>query len=115
MYKTASDVIFVFGFKTVFGGGKSTGFALIYDTLDYAKKFEPRFRLARVRLSSFQTILLANRFFTFSFSFTNFQHGLVEMKKTARKQRKERKNRVKKVRGTKKASVKDAKKKVIIS
>jgi len=50
MYKTVSDVIFVFGFKTIFGGGKSTGFALIYDTLDFAKKFEPKFRLARVRL-----------------------------------------------------------------
>jgi small subunit ribosomal protein S24e len=32
----------------VFGGGKSTGFALIYDTLEAAKKYEPKFRLARV-------------------------------------------------------------------
>ena len=61
------------------------GFALIYDTLDFAKKFEPRYRLTR--------------------------QGLAEPKKTARKQRKERKNRMKKVRGTKKAAVKDAKKK----
>ena len=85
MYKTQPDVVFCFGFRTVFGGGKSTGFALIYDTLDFAKKFEPKHRLAR--------------------------HGLVETKRMARKQRKERKNRVKKVRGTKKAQVKDAKKK----
>ena len=28
-------------------GGKSTGFALIYDTMDYAKKFEPKHRLIR--------------------------------------------------------------------
>ncbi|CAF4977466.1 unnamed protein product, partial [Rotaria sp. Silwood1] len=57
----------------------------IYDTLDFAKKSEPRHHLVR--------------------------QGLAEPKKTARKQRKERKNRMKKVRGTKKAAVKDAKKK----
>ncbi len=85
LYKTTPDLVFCFGFNTNFGGGKSTGFALIYDTLDFAKKFEPRYRLAR--------------------------QGLVEAKKTARKQRKERKNRMKKVRGTKKATVKDPKKK----
>ncbi|CAF4903379.1 unnamed protein product, partial [Rotaria sp. Silwood2] len=55
------------------------GFALIYDTLDFAKKFEPRHHLVR--------------------------QGLAEPKKTARKQRKERKNRMKKVRGIKKAAV----------
>ncbi len=79
MYKTQSDVIFCFGFETVFGGGKSTGFALIYDTLDFAKKFEPKHRLVR--------------------------HGLMEHKRMPRKQRKERKNKVKKVRGTEKAKV----------
>merc|ERR1712150_268025 len=47
MYKTTPDVIFCFGFKTQFGGGKTAGFALIYDSLDYAKKFEPKYRLAR--------------------------------------------------------------------
>lgn len=41
------------------------------------------------------------------------QHGLYEKKKTSRKQRKERKNRMKKVRGTKKASVGAAGKKVL--
>lgn len=85
LYRTTPDLVFCFGFNTNFGGGKSTGFALIYDTLDFAKKFEPRYRLAR--------------------------QGVVEPEKTARKQRKERKNRMKKVRGTKKAAVKDAKKK----
>ncbi|XP_060605676.1 small ribosomal subunit protein eS24-like [Ruditapes philippinarum] len=48
MYKTTPDVIFCFGFKTQFGGGKTSGFALIYDSLDFAKKFEPKYRLARV-------------------------------------------------------------------
>ena len=47
-YKTTADTIFCFGFRTHFGGGKTTGFALIYDTLDKAKKFEPKYRLARV-------------------------------------------------------------------
>lgn len=55
-----------------FGGGKSTGFGLIYDTLDSAKKFEPKYRLIRVSLcytspnilvnirdSSWQTIIIA--------------------------------------------------------
>lgn len=48
MYKTTPDVIFVFGFRTHFGGGKTTGFGMIYDSLDYAKKNEPKHRLARV-------------------------------------------------------------------
>merc|ERR1712149_162518 len=47
MYKTTSDLIFVFGFRTQFGGGKTTGFALIYDSLDFAKKFEPKHRLVQ--------------------------------------------------------------------
>jgi small subunit ribosomal protein S24e len=79
MYKTTPDVVFAFGYKTNFGGGKTTGFALIYDTLDFAKKFEPKYRLVR--------------------------NGLLTREKTARKQRKERKNRMKKVRGTKKTKV----------
>ncbi|XP_037023857.2 40S ribosomal protein S24-like [Artibeus jamaicensis] len=78
MCKTTPDVIFVFGFRTHFGGGKTTGFGMIYDSLDYAKKNEPKHRLAR--------------------------HGLHE-KKTSRKQREEHKNRMKKVRGTAKANV----------
>lgn len=79
MFKSTPDVIFCFGFKTNFGGGKTTGFALIYDTLDLAKKYEPKYRLVR--------------------------NGLATKVKTGRKQRKERKNRMKKVRGTKKAKV----------
>ena len=75
MYKTTPDVIFVLGFRTHFGGGKTTGFGMSYDSLDYAKKNEPKHGLAR--------------------------HGFYEKKKTSRKQRKERKNRMKKVRGTK--------------
>ena len=44
MYKCTPDRVFAFGFRTNFGGGKSTGFALIYDTMDNAKKFEAKYR-----------------------------------------------------------------------
>eukprot|EP00567_Pseudictyota_dubia_P006710 CAMPEP_0197448384 /NCGR_PEP_ID=MMETSP1175-20131217/17199_1 /TAXON_ID=1003142 /ORGANISM="Triceratium dubium, Strain CCMP147" /LENGTH=134 /DNA_ID=CAMNT_0042980111 /DNA_START=22 /DNA_END=426 /DNA_ORIENTATION=- len=47
MYKADAANVFVFGFKTKFGGGKSTGFGLIYDNAEAAKKFEPRYRLIR--------------------------------------------------------------------
>uniref|UniRef100_A0A087XTE8 Small ribosomal subunit protein eS24 n=2 Tax=Poecilia TaxID=8080 RepID=A0A087XTE8_POEFO len=63
----------------------ASGFAMVYDSLDYAKENEPKHKLAR--------------------------HGLHENKKTSRKQRKERKNRMKKVQGIKKASVEAAGKK----
>lgn len=79
MFKVTSDVVFVFGMRTHFGGGRSTGFVLIYDSLDYAKKFESKYRLGR--------------------------HGLYEKVQQTRKQRKERKNRAKKVRGTKKSKI----------
>ena len=63
------------------------GFALIYDTLDFAKKFEPKYRLGR--------------------------QGVITLPpKNSRKQAKEKKNRMKKVRGTKKAKVGAAGKKV---
>ena len=74
MYKADSSAVVCFGFKTAFGGGRSTGFALIYDTVDAAKKYEPKYRLAR--------------------------KGLITITKTGRKQRKEKKNRAKKIRGT---------------
>ncbi|EHA99249.1 40S ribosomal protein S24 [Heterocephalus glaber] len=45
LYKTAPDVIFVFRFRTHFGGSKTTGFGMNYDSLDYAKKNEPKHNL----------------------------------------------------------------------
>lgn len=42
------NAIFVFKFRTHFGGGRSTGFGLIYDSVENAKKFEPKYRLIRV-------------------------------------------------------------------
>jgi len=79
------STIQLFGFKTAFGGGRSTGFCLIYDNVKAAKKFEPKYRLVRVGLASKQTV--------------------------GRKQRKERKNRAKKVRGVKKTKVSSQSKK----
>ncbi|KAJ4834965.1 hypothetical protein Tsubulata_048626 [Turnera subulata] len=34
-------------FRIHFGGGKSTGFGLIYDNVDNAKKCEPKYRFIR--------------------------------------------------------------------
>ncbi|EMS55443.1 40S ribosomal protein S24-2 [Triticum urartu] len=79
------NCIFVFKFRTHFGGGKSSGFGLIYDNLESAKKFEPKYRLIR--------------------------NGLATKVEKSRKQIKERKNRTKKIRGVKKTKAGDAKKK----
>jgi small subunit ribosomal protein S24e len=46
-----NQTIFLFGFRTAFGGGKSTGFGLIYDSVEAAKKLEPKYRQIRVRAS----------------------------------------------------------------
>ena len=43
-----TKLISVFGFHTAFGGGKSTGFGLVYDSLDKVKIFEPRHRQRRM-------------------------------------------------------------------
>ena len=52
MYKVAdTNLIQVFGSKTQFGGGKTTAFCLVYDNVEVEKKFEPKYRLARVGLA----------------------------------------------------------------
>jgi len=79
MYKSQPEDVVCFGFKTVFGGGKSTGFALVYDNADVLKKFELKYRRVRMGLETAET--------------------------KPRKQIKELKNRAKKYRGTKKATV----------
>ena len=43
-----------------FGGGKSTGFGLIYESLDAVKKFEPKHRRAKVGLPAFNNLLWLN-------------------------------------------------------
>jgi hypothetical protein len=39
---TDPSCILLYGFKVAFGGGRSTGFAMIYDNLVAAKKYEPK-------------------------------------------------------------------------
>ena len=63
MYKVTPDVVSCFGFRTNFGGGKSTGFALVYDSMDFLKKFEPKHRLALV--SHLYTDLSESQLITF--------------------------------------------------
>ena len=48
LYKANKDEVSVFGFRTQYGGGKSTGFALVYDSAEALKKFEPHHRLVRI-------------------------------------------------------------------
>ena len=52
LYKATKDQISVFGLRTQFGGGKTTGFALVYDSPEAMKKFEPLYRLVRVGLGT---------------------------------------------------------------
>merc|ERR1712183_1131090 len=48
MYKAKdSSCIQLFGFHTAFGGGRSSGFGLIYENVNQMKKFEPKYRLRR--------------------------------------------------------------------
>ncbi|ORY69100.1 ribosomal protein L23/L15e core domain-containing protein [Pseudomassariella vexata] len=85
MYKAQKDQISVFGLRTAFGGGKTTGFALVYDSPEAMKKFEPQYRLVRVGLAT-------------------------KVERASRQQRKQRKNRQKTLRGTEKVKGKKAKK-----
>ena len=74
MYNVSDEkCVSIFGFRTAFGGGKSTGFGLIYDNIEAFKKFEPKHRLIRA--------------------------GLKDAVQKSRKNIKEKKNRVKKLRG----------------
>ncbi|PSK53192.1 40S ribosomal protein S24 [Elsinoe australis] len=83
LYKAPKDAVSVFGLRTQYGGGKTTGFALVYESPESMKQFEPRYRLVRYGLAT-------------------------KIEKAARQQRKQRKNRSKEFRGT--AKVKGAKK-----
>merc|ERR1712080_769178 len=49
-FRTDAQNVVLFGFKTKFGGGRSTGFCLVYDNLDSLKKFEPVYRMRRTKL-----------------------------------------------------------------
>ncbi|KAH7247872.1 hypothetical protein FSOLCH5_002181 [Fusarium solani] len=85
LYKAQKDQISVFGLRTQYGGGKTTGFALVYDSPEAMKKFEPQYRLVRVGLAT-------------------------KAERASRQQRKQRKNRQKTLRGTAKTKGAKAKK-----
>lgn len=74
MYKADAKLTVLFGFRTKFGGGKSTGFCVIYDSEESMIKFEPKHRMVR--------------------------KGLTEKVERSRKAIKEGKNKGKKIRGT---------------
>jgi len=74
MFKVDPKLVVLFGFQIKFGGGKSTGFCLIYDNEEVMRKFEPKYRLIR--------------------------QGMAEKVEKSRKAIKEAKNKGKKIRGT---------------
>ena len=84
-FKADTKNVVAFGFHTHFGGGRSTGFVLVYDNRDYLLKYEPRYRLTRLKI--------------------------VEQKLNNRKARKELKTKRKKVRGKEKSKIQAGKKK----
>ncbi|KAL0249338.1 hypothetical protein GEMRC1_004570 [Eukaryota sp. GEM-RC1] len=83
MYDVDAKLISAFGFRTKFGGGRTTGFALIYDNMEVMKRIEPTHRLA--------------------------SQGLVETtQRAARSERRQKKNRMKKFRGKDKVKIRNA-------
>ena len=82
MFKDKGSVdtnrIGVFGLHTKFGGGRSQGFALIYDSVEDRKKYDQKMLLKR--------------------------DGMADKPRFTRKMKKEMKGRMNKVRGTKKAA-----------
>lgn len=85
LYKVPDEnQVSVFGFKSKFGGGRTTGFGLIYDDLAALKRIEPNYRKARM--------------------------GFGKNRLPARKSVKERRNRNKKIRGKAKGKAQTKKK-----
>ena len=52
--KVKEECISIFGMKTKFGGGRSSGFALVYDSLDARKQYDSRPNLLRVSMTGFR-------------------------------------------------------------
>lgn len=101
LYKTNADQVSVFGFRTQYGGGKSTGFALIYDSHEALKKFEPYYRLVRMGAATkIEKASRQQRTFKPTFPFLSRflpDRRIILIRLLAGKQRK---NRAKKFRGT---------------
>eukprot|EP00008_Paramoeba_atlantica_P009249 CAMPEP_0201484514 /NCGR_PEP_ID=MMETSP0151_2-20130828/8691_1 /ASSEMBLY_ACC=CAM_ASM_000257 /TAXON_ID=200890 /ORGANISM="Paramoeba atlantica, Strain 621/1 / CCAP 1560/9" /LENGTH=131 /DNA_ID=CAMNT_0047868221 /DNA_START=66 /DNA_END=461 /DNA_ORIENTATION=- len=81
MYKIDNpQLVVTFGLRTQFGGGRTSGFGLIYDNLESLKKFEPSFRKVRMGIEE-------------------------KTERESRKLRKDRKNRAKKKIGKNKSKI----------
>ena len=74
LYKTVPEVVICFGFRSQWGGGRTIGFALIYDSIDFAKKFEPKCRQVRVSNNTFSRNLLS-----FSYIVENTEFSLCQI------------------------------------
>ena len=86
-FKVAPENVVIFGLKYKFGGGRATGFGLIYENKDSLIKFEPKHRLIRSKL-------------------------ITKKESKGRRLKKEHKNKTKKLRGkAKMAALKTDKKK----
>lgn len=79
MYGCDAQNVVLFGLRYAFGGGRTTGFGLIYDDATAMQAIEPKYRLVR--------------------------KGLEKPRGGSRKQRKERKNRALKARGKARAKI----------
>ncbi|KAK4407149.1 40S ribosomal protein S24-1 [Sesamum angolense] len=92
------NAIFVFKFRTHFGGGKSTGFGLIYDSVENARNTSLNTGSSGRHRTCLRPLSLVLR----------YANGLDTKVEKSRKQMKERKNRAKKIRGVKKTKAGDA-------
>ncbi|KAK4866905.1 hypothetical protein LT330_008068 [Penicillium expansum] len=110
LYKSNKDQVSVFGFRTQYGGGKSTGFALVYDSSEALKKFEPHYRLVRIGAASkIEKASRQQRMFLFvSLRHGDYQSQNIMLTPFFSPTGKQRKNRSKKFRGV--AKVKGPKK-----
>ncbi|KAL8828082.1 MAG: hypothetical protein Q9191_002799 [Dirinaria sp. TL-2023a] len=102
LYKTNKDQVSCFGFRTQYGGGKSTGFALIYDSNEVMKKFEPHYRLVRYgQATKVEKASRQQRTYYHIYCIT-YRRGMTS-RTIMLSIGKQRKNRAKTVRGTAKA------------
>lgn len=64
--KVKEECISIFGMKTKFGGGRSTGFALVYDSADARKQYDSKTNLLRVSMTGFKGSSLLGNYVTLS-------------------------------------------------
>ena len=50
IFKTKTEAIAIFGLSTKYGGGRSSGFALVYDSVDLRKQYDLKTNLRRDNL-----------------------------------------------------------------